>query len=173
MRSILKKFRQYQQGIVSVETALIFPVLLFILVMFFELARIALIIGVVNLSLERAVQNFRQDDHFYSLGESELSNIVKERIIRYSFDLVSKDNLDLKLNAFSDLGDFSGNQSSESDSDSGNDEETSYAYAPILSLNLTLRQDFITPLPELFDLGASYQHEFQQILGDIVINGDD
>jgi hypothetical protein len=163
-----------QSGIVSVETALIFPVLLFILVMFFELARIALVIGVVNVSLERAVQNFRQDNNYlYALNDSRLSEVIKARVIDYSFDLVSDDNIELEVHSFSDLGAFTDEHNGKTSYSSEDKETGNYTSAPILNLSLTLRQNFITPLPELFDLGSSYQHEFQQILGDLVIDEDE
>ncbi len=160
-----------QQGIVSIETALIFPVLLFILVMFFELARIALVMTVVHTSLERAVQNLRQQDNFYAMGQSALSSLISQRVVDYSYDFISSDNVSVDMHVFSNLGVFSGTVSTGSDSD---DEDTpEYSESPILNLTLTLKQDFITPLPELFDLGSSYQHDFQQVLGDLVIDDDD
>ena len=174
MRTAIRCLWRKQQGIVSLEAALIFPVLLFILVMFFELARIALVITIVNTSLERAVQNLRSEDDFYSLGEAQLNSLIVERVASYSYDLVDKTNLELELNTFATLGDFSGTTDSSGSRDANDDDDTpTYANAPILNITLTLNQDFITPLPQLFDLGSSYQHEFQQILGDLVIDGDE
>ena len=161
-----QKWLKNQQGIVSIEVALIFPVLLFILIMFFELARIALVISVVNLSIERAMQDFRTEDNFYTLSETELESSIRERIIAQSFALVSDAELSIELRAFENLGDFIGeNEADETDDAS---EQQHFTDTPILDLNVVLTQDFMTPLPALFSLGHSYQHECQQLLGDLM-----
>ncbi len=166
----LRRLRRRDQGIVSIEVALIFPVLLFILVMFFELARIALVITVVNISLERAGQNFRQMEDYYALGESRISTIIQQRVVDYSLGLVSAANVKLNMHSFASLGEFSGSASS---SDSSDDDAESYTNAPVFNLTLTVQQNFMTPLPALFGLGHSYQHEFSQVLGDLVISDED
>ncbi|CAM3758532.1 hypothetical protein VA7868_03168 [Vibrio aerogenes CECT 7868] len=172
MQPILRRSHDRQAGIVSVETALIFPVLLFILTMFFELARIMLVITIINFSLERAVQNFRQDDDFYALNESRIAAVIKQRVIESSFNFVSAENIDLELHSFADLGELSAGRGQKDDDSSQTDNEQihSYTTAPVLNMHLILKQNFITPLPELFDLGTSYQHEFQQTLGDLVMD---
>lgn len=164
-RALLRK----QNGIVSIEAALIFPVLLFILVMFFELARIALVITAVNTSLERAVQQLRLEDNFYVLSQNQLNQLIADRVVSQSYGLIDEDNVRLELHTFSNLGAFSGSLPE------GNDNETQpdYTNAPVLNLTLTLQQDFITPLPALFDLGSSYQHDFKQILGDLMIDEEE
>lgn len=61
----LRALLSQQHGVTAVETALILPVLLFGVMMLFELARISLMIGIGNLGLERALQDFRGDKAFY------------------------------------------------------------------------------------------------------------
>ena len=177
MARSLRVFERKQKGIVSVEAALIFPVLLFILVMFFELARIALVIIAVNTSLERSVQQLRFEDNFYALKQNQLNQLITDKIVNQSYGLVNEENVSLEVHTFSNLGEFSGSSTKSGDDsrDSGSDSEETpdYTNSPVLNLTLTLQQTFITPLPSLFNLGTSYQHEFQQVLGDLVIDDDE
>ena len=173
MARLLRAFERKQRGIVSVEAALIFPVLLFILVMFFELARIALVIIAVNTSLERAVQQLRFEDNFYALKQNQLNQLITDKIVNQSYGLVNEENVSLEVHTFSNLGEFSGSSTQSSDSSSDSEETPDYTNSPVLNLTLTLQQTFITPLPSLFNLGTSYQHEFQQVLGDLVIDDDE
>lgn len=173
MARLLRAFERKQRGIVSVEAALIFPVLLFILVMFFELARIALVIIAVNTSLERSVQQLRFEDNFYALKQNQLNQLITDKIVNQSYGLVNEENISLEVHTFSNLGEFSGSSTKSGDDSRDSDETPDYTNSPVLNLTLTLHQTFITPLPSLFNLGTSYQHEFQQVLGDLVIDDDE
>ncbi len=142
-----------QQGTVSIEAALILPVLLFILVMFFELSRTGFVIWVVNSSFESAVQKIHEQGNYNSMDQLALGSLIEQQVVDHSYSFISADNVKVDVHTFSHLGIYTGEVSGNS---------------PVIALTLTLTQRFITPLPELFDLGSLYQHEFQQVLGDLI-----
>lgn len=147
------RFLKKQQGTVSIETALILPVLLFILVMFFELVRTGFVIWGVNSSFENAVQKIHEQGSYNSMQQPALSSLIEQQVVDHSHSFISAENVKVDVHAFSHLGIYSGEVNGNS---------------PVIALTLTLTQRFITPLPELFDLGSLYQHEFQQVLGDLI-----
>ncbi|MBJ7536138.1 pilus assembly protein [Marinomonas transparens] len=158
MKSPILTFLKKKNAVVSIEVALSFPVLLFIIMMFFELARIALIVTVVDFSLEKSMQEFRSDMQYYAKGNGQMTRLLTERVIANSFDMLSSEKLDVDLQSFDNLDAFSGEK---------NDSERYYKH-PILSFNVLLKEDFITPLPSIFGLGESFQHEYKYILGDLI-----
>ncbi len=151
-------FLRSKSAVVSIEVALIFPVILFILMMFFELARIALIITLVDVSIERSVQSFREDSLFNTLSEAEIKKVTSDNIIEGSFNIIHPDNIQIELQRFSNLNEFSGVKESEN----------TYYSLPILNFSVYLNETFITPLPSFFGLGDSFQHEYRHVLGDLL-----
>lgn len=158
MKMPLLDFIKRKNAVVSIEVALSFPVLLFIIMMFFELARIALIVSITSFSLEKAMQNFRSDIGFYSIGEERIKESVTENIVLYSFDFLGDENIEVELQAFSNLNEFAGEQEEDKDSKK----------IPILNFTIFLKERFMTPLPSMFGLGDSFQHEYRYILGDLI-----
>ncbi|WP_219701619.1 TadE/TadG family type IV pilus assembly protein [Marinomonas lutimaris] len=154
----IRFFIRKEKAVVSIEVALIFPVILFIAMMFFELARIALIISVVGVSLERTTQEFRYNKDFISIGEEGIKQTVSDKVVENSYGLIYENNIKVDLQSFSDLNDFA-----SVDIESG-----SYRSLPILNFSVLLNDNFITPLPGFFGLGNSFQHEYRQVLGDLV-----
>ena len=68
MSRALKRLWRGQDAVTATETAFILPVLLFAVMILFELARIAMVIGIGSLALEHAVQDFRAEE----LGQSRV-----------------------------------------------------------------------------------------------------
>lgn len=151
-------FLKKDRAVVSIEVALILPVILFITMMFFELARIALIISIVGVSLERTTQEFRYNQDFIAIGEEGIKQTVSDRVVENSYGLIYSSNIKVDLQSFSDLNDFA----------SVDMEIGSYRSLPILNFSVLLNDKFITPLPSFFGLGDSFQHEYRQVLGDLV-----
>ncbi|KZN12255.1 TadE/TadG family type IV pilus assembly protein [Marinomonas sp. TW1] len=151
-------FIKSRNAVVSIEVALIFPVILFILMMFFELARIALVITLVDVSIEKSVQNFRADASFNTLSEDEIKQIVSDDIIKNSYGVILPDNIYIELQQFSNLNEFAELRASDNN----------YYSLPILNFSVYLNEEFITPLPNFFGLGDSFQHEYRYVLGDLV-----
>ena len=55
-------FVKHQGGSLSVDVAFVMPVVLIVLMMMFELARMALVLIIGNLALDTALQDLRMDD---------------------------------------------------------------------------------------------------------------
>lgn len=165
LRALLRE----QQGVTAVETAFILPVLLFGVMMLFELARISLMIGVGSLALERALQDFRLDRAFYTQTPEVLQELIEQRLIDHSYGFLSEDNFIVDILAFDSLRRFGG---AEAD-----DEEDENAYSqdrspPVLSVTVDLTQTFMTPLPALFGLGDAFQYQYRQLLGSLTSEQD-
>lgn len=154
-----------QQGVTAVETALILPVLLFGVMMLFELARISLMIGVGSLALERALQDFRQDRAFYAQTPEVLQEAIEQRLIDSSYGFLTEDNFQVDVLAFDNLRLFGGGVADTELDD--NDRSP-----PVLSVTVDLTQSFMTPLPALFGLGDAFQYQYRQLLGSLTSEQD-
>ncbi|WP_122665075.1 TadE/TadG family type IV pilus assembly protein [Pseudomonas viridiflava] len=154
-----------QSGVTAVETALILPVLLFGVMMLFELARIALMIGVGSLSLERAVQDFRTDTRYYS--QADLQSDIAQRMIDSSYGFLTEENFTVDVLAFDNLRQFGGAKPDPEEEDSTDNSP------PILSISVDMSQEFMTPLPALFGLGNAFQYQYRHLLGNLISEEDD
>lgn len=155
-----KALLREQDGVTAVETALILPVLLFGVMMIFELARIALMIGVGSLALERSLQDFRQDRAFYQQSPETLQEAIETRLVEGSYGLLDQSDLQVELLAFDNLRQFGGSQPN-AELDDGD------ASPQVLSVTVDMTQHFITPLPALFGLGDAFQYQYRQLLGNL------
>lgn len=155
-----KALLREQDGVTAVETALILPVLLFGVMMIFELARIALMIGVGSLALERSLQDFRQDRAFYQQSPETLQEAIETRLVEGSYGLLDQSDLQVELLAFDNLRQFGGGQPN-AEPDDGD------ASPQVLSVTVDMTQHFITPLPALFGLGDAFQYQYRQLLGNL------
>ncbi|TBV09176.1 TadE/TadG family type IV pilus assembly protein [Stutzerimonas kirkiae] len=168
----LSRCSRDEQGVTAIETALILPVLLFGVMMLFELARIALMIGIGSLALEHALQNFRHDSNFYRKNAEELQQDIEKRMIDFSYDFLSEENLEIEVLPFDNLYQFG-----KGTNDPGDEEESLAAQndrsPPILSVTVDLSQQFMTPLPALFGLGEAFQYQYRHLLGDLPSDEDD
>ncbi|SDI85326.1 TadE-like protein [Pseudomonas flavescens] len=159
-RTRLRALLHHEDGVTAVETALILPVLFFGVMMIFELARIALMIGIGNLALERALQDFRQDRAFYQQNPEILQQAIEQRLVEGAYGLLDQSELAVELLAFDNLRQFGGGQE-----DAELDEAD--ASPPVLSVTVDMTQRFITPLPALFGLGDAFQYQYRQLLGNL------
>jgi len=165
MRTTFLRLLRGQQGVTAVETALILPVLLFGVMMLFELARISLMIGIGSLALERALQDFRHDRAFYAQTPDVLQDAIEQRLIDSSYGFLNEENFQVDVLAFDNLRLFGGGQADEAEDD--NDRSP-----PVLSVTVDLTQRFMTPLPALFGLGDAFQYQYRQLLGSLTSDQD-
>ena len=115
-------------------------------------------IPTIGISLEKTTQEFRYNQDFISIGEEAIKKEVSDRVVENSYGLIYSNNIRVDLQSFSDLNDFS----------SVDTEIGSYRSLPILNFSVLLNDNFITPLPGFFGLGNSFQHEYRQVLGDLI-----
>jgi hypothetical protein len=153
-----------QSGVTAVETALILPVLLFGVMMFFELGRIALMIGVGSLSLERAVQDFRTETRYYT--QADLQGDIAQRMIDSSYGFLTEENFTVDVLAFDNLRQFGGTKPDPEEEEGDNS-------PPILSISVDMSQEFMTPLPALFGLGNAFQYQYRHLLGNLISEEDE
>jgi Flp pilus assembly pilin Flp len=154
-----------EDGVTAIETALIMPVLLFGVMMIFELARIALTIAIGSLALETALQDFRVDRAFYQQSPDTLQQAIEERLVDASYGLLERSELLVELLVFDNLRQFGGGQADAELDDSD-------SLPPVLSVTVDMRQRFITPLPALFGLGDAFQYQYRQLLGNLTSETD-
>lgn len=172
--SSLRRLRRAEDGVTAVETAFIMPVLLFGLMMLFELAHIALVIGAGNLALEHAVQRFREQPNFYELDAGTMELQIAERMQERSFGLFDTEELRVDVLPFDNLQRFGEAQYGGSQASAEDDEDGVSAAPvdtvnspPILSVTVDLQQSFMTALPALFGLGEGYQYQYRHLLGNL------
>ncbi|MHA6194562.1 TadE/TadG family type IV pilus assembly protein [Pseudomonas wadenswilerensis] len=172
----LRRLRRADDGVTAVETAFILPVLLFGLMMLFELAHMALVIGAGNLALEHAVQRMREVPDYYNLSANDLQQRLTERMQQRSFGLFETSELKVDVLPFDNLRQYGGSRSgaSGSASQTGSDAATGVATPldtvfspPILSITVDLKQDYMTVFPALFGLGDGYQYQYRHLLGNL------
>jgi len=172
----LRRLRHGEDGVTAVETAFILPVLLFGLMMLFELAHMALVIGAGNLALEHAVQRMREVPDYYSLGASDLQQRLSERMQQRSFGLFEAAELKVDVLPFDNLRQYGESRfgASAASGQGGSDAQTGAATPldtvfapPILSITVDLKQDYMTVFPALFGLGDGYQYQYRHLLGNL------
>ncbi|ODC02255.1 hypothetical protein BFW38_00550 [Terasakiispira papahanaumokuakeensis] len=176
MRSRLWRlsFTRHQAGVTAVETALIFPILIFGIMMLFELARVGLMISIGGTALERSLQSFRYDIAFYEQGDSVLRDVIRTRMLDYGYGLLTDDALKIDVLSFDSLARMG---SDDTEPDASSDEASSDDEAeagqrdpllpPVLTVTADIKARFMTPLPELFGLGNTFQYQFRQVLGNL------
>lgn len=179
----LRRLRRRQDGVTAVETAFVLPVLLFGLMMLFELAHIALVIGAGNLALEHAVQRFREQPNFYNLSAAAMEQQIALRMDERSFGLFKTSELKVDVLPFDSLKRFGESQfgssegaeeALEGEDEAGVDEaENPVTAPPILSVTVDLKQSFMTAMPALFGLGEGYQYQYRHLLGNLINGVDD
>lgn len=171
----LRRLRRAEDGVTAVETAFILPVLLFGLMMLFELAHMALVIGAGNLALEHAVQRLREMPDYYSLGANGLQQRLGERMQERSFGLFEAQELKVDVLPFDNLRQFGESRGGGSSNPAATDDDADAAETPldtvfsppILSITVDLKQDYMTVFPALFGLGDGYQYQYRHLLGNL------
>lgn len=157
---------QAQDGVTAIETAFLLPVLLFAVMILFELARIAMVISIGNLALEHAVQDFRQEQQFYQKSVELLQEDIERRMIDFSYGFLTRDNLDIDVLPFDNLH-LLGQKRSGQGMEDKEKKDTSLKSPPMISITVDLNQSFMTPLPGLFGLGSGFQYQYRHLLGNL------
>lgn len=166
MSRALKRLCHGQDAVTATETAFILPVLLFAVMILFELARIAMVIGIGSLALEHAVQDFRAEAGFYLKSADALQTDIETRMLRYSYGFLDENNLEIDVLPFDNLHLFGQDRQSATAAEQ-EQQAQSFKSPPILSITVDLSQTFITPLPGLFGLGSGFQYQYRHLLGNL------
>jgi Flp pilus assembly protein TadG len=175
MKAALQRLRRRQDGVTAVETAFILPVLLFGLMMLFELAHMAMVIAAGNVALEHAVQRFRTTPNYHQLSPEALAAQVVKRMDERSFNMFRTSELKVDVLPFENLRSFGESRYGTSAGADTDDDAVSQEQAtadtvfspPILSVTVDLKQDYLTVFPALFGLGDGYQYQYRHLLGNL------
>ncbi|MFK0093493.1 TadE/TadG family type IV pilus assembly protein [Pseudomonas sp. NPDC090592] len=176
MKAALQRLRRRQDGVTAVETAFILPVLLFGLMMLFELAHMAMVIAAGNLALEHAMQRFRATPDYYQLSPAALEAQVVQRMTERSFNLFEPSELKVDVLPFESLRTFGVSRYGPSEDDDATDDSAAsqekqaadlVSSPPILSVTVDLKQSYMTTFPALFGLGDGYQYQYRHLLGNL------
>lgn len=164
--STLRRLWREQHAVAATETAFILPVLLFAVMILFELARIAMVVGIGSLALEHAVQDFRREPGFYYKSPEALKVDIETRLLQNAYGFLNEDNLEVDVLPFDNLHLFGQNRSGPTDKEQ-EEQVQRFKSPPILSITVDLTQSFMTPLPGLFGLGNSFQYQYRHLLGNL------
>lgn len=176
MINALQRLRRSQDGVTAVETAFIMPVLLFGLMMLFELAHMAMVIAAGNLALEHSVQHLRSTANYARLAPQALEEQVVTRMLERSFNLFEASEIKVDVLPFENLRSFGearygaseDNPTPEHDATDPATQPTNSVFSPpILSVTVDLKQRYMTAFPALFGLGDGYQYQYRHVLGNL------
>ncbi|MHC8285489.1 hypothetical protein ACYZUD_01330 [Pseudomonas sp. XS1P51] len=151
--------RRSQRGITTTETAFLLPVILIGLMMFFELARLALVVVIGNLALDSALQGLRQQSNLRLDNESGVAEHVEQRMIDAAYGYLDSADLQVEVTSYSSLEAFGGGtRKLEGDDDTD---------SPILSVQVQLTQNWMTALPTLLHLSDRFTYTYRQLVGNL------
>lgn len=151
--------RQRQRGITTTETAFLLPVILTGLMMFFELARLALVVVIGNLALDSALQSLRIERTLRLDDESAVATLVEQRMIAAAYGYLDSGELQVEVNTYSSLEAFG--------EDTRRGEDDNESDSPILSVEVGLTQGWLTALPALLNLSDSFTYTYRQVVGNL------
>ncbi|KAF1070381.1 MAG: hypothetical protein GAK45_00796 [Pseudomonas citronellolis] len=155
----MSRSRTRQRGVTAVETAFLMPVILIGLMMFFELARLALVVVIGNLALDSALQGLRSEASLSLSDESAVAQEVEQRMLDASYGFLEQNQLQVRVTSYSSLAAFGEGVTLLADDTS--------ADSPVLSVEADLAQDWITALPRLLSLSSGFTYTYRQVIGNL------
>lgn len=154
-----------QDGVSSVETAFLMPVVLVSLMLLFEIAHMMLVIIIGNLALDSALKNVR-DAEGISLGSSQyLSDAIISNMRQEGFGYLNKVQLTPEVMVYENL-DMMSSDGGDEDNDSSDDDSSGASTMPlVVAVSVESKVPFITPLPALLMMSNQFGYRFHQITG--------
>lgn len=151
-----------RRGVVSVEAAFVFPVLIIAVMVVMELANIALTIDMGEVALQRAVQQFRRNGAPDDEGESTLRSAMAEASQGY---LAQADISTVSIERFDSLDAMGAGSEDEDEEDEGQGKSDFSQLPPAWRITVDIRKGFITPLPRmLVFVDNEFHYRFEQVL---------
>ena len=151
-----------RRGVVSVEAAFVFPVLIIAAMVVMELANVALTIDMGEVALQRAVQQFRRNGAPDDEGEDTLRSAMADASQGY----LTKANIStVSIERFDSL-DAMGSDSEEEDEEDEDQGKSDFSrLPPAWRITVDIRKGFITPLPHmLLFFENEFHYRFEQVL---------
>ncbi|WP_207281847.1 TadE/TadG family type IV pilus assembly protein [Pseudomonas sp. FW300-N2F2] len=152
-----RKTRRSQRGIAAVETAFMMPVILIGLMMFFELARVALVVVVGNLALESALASLRRDTRLDFTNAAVIQGLIQTRMVDASWGVLGAGELAVQVRAYANLQEFADIAHTNEDDNA----------APVVTVEVNLTENYITALPALLSLPQTFNYQYRHVLGNL------
>jgi len=142
---------------------LLAPVLPAGVMMLFEIARMALVVIVGTLAFESALQSLRVDPSIDLVkDDGTVAGEVRERMLDASYGYLQSAEIAVRVNSYADLATFGAALS-----ESGDEETDGRRGYPVLAVEVTLNQEWISALPALIGIGDAFTHVYRQLLGNL------
>jgi len=136
----------------SFEILLLLPVFIFVVMMSIEIFRFFIFYFLIEFSVGSLIDH--SQDRIIS-DQAYAAKDIREEIVKNSFGIIRAKDLEIEIQSLYDLN-------SEIQ---GSDD---YYSIPVINCNIIFTEEFITPLPILFGLGRSFQHEYRHIFGEVL-----
>lgn len=152
------------RGVIATETAFLIPVVLVGIMMFMELARIVLTVGIGNTALNGAVHSLRQET---GLTPDTVKELVAERMVEqgFSYGYLLPGDVEVAVEHFDSLEALGGKESTAQTGEPQEDDIRPSLSRPVWIITVDVRKPYITPLPTFLTLENVFRYRFKQVLG--------
>lgn len=161
-------WRWSERGVIATETAFLIPVVLVGIMMFMELARVMLTVGIGSTAMDAAIQSLRSES---TLTEASIESLVAARMTdrQYSYGYFEPGDIDVMVEHFDSLEDLGGvgsiAEKDKKDPDAADDPIKASQSRPVWSVTVDVRKKYISPLPTFLTLEDAFRYRFKQVLG--------
>jgi len=161
MFAVLRQFRRSQSGVLSVEAAFAFPILIIAAMLVMEVSNIALTINFGEIALQRALQKVRSNDSW----EQDSEGLIIQYMSEASHGYVTENNIVSVTADRYDSLDALGQEGLGEEAEGGSDEDATETDLPAWKITVHIRKEFITSLPKMLPLDDNdFHYHYEQIL---------
>lgn len=149
-----------QAGVVATETAFLIPVVLIGCMLFFELARMLVMIHMGSSALEATMASVRRETpELYSSAGMEV--LIRQRMAGMSHGYLHESDIFVQVQDFHPLLPQPGQAARPPLPSSAGGVNNAM---PLRSINVDVRKQYATPLPRLLTLGQTFRYRYRQVL---------
>lgn len=158
-------FAKHQEGSISVDVAYVMPVILIVIMMMFELARMALVLLIGNLALDTALQDLRVDDTLDLTEASVIAPVLKDAVLAHGFGYLADDEIEMEVTAYRDLATYGAVMAGEAPQEE--EDEVKDSSYPVITVQMIVSQGWITSLPQLLGFSENCTYRYFEVLGSL------
>lgn len=160
MRRFLSGRARPQAGVVATETAFLIPVVLIGCMLFFELARMLVMIHMGSSALEATMASVRRETpELYSSAGMEV--LIRQRMAVMSHGYLQEGDIFVQVQDFHPLLPQPGQAVRPPAPSAAGGVNNAM---PLRSINVDVRKRYATPLPMLLTLGQTFRYRYRQVL---------
>ncbi|WP_417796599.1 hypothetical protein [Terasakiella pusilla] len=160
-------FVNHQGGSLSVDVAFVMPVVLIVLMMMFELARMALVLIIGNLALDTALQDLRMDDTIDLTEAAVVAPALKEAVLIHGFGYLKDDDIEMEVKAYRDLATYGALMAGEEPDEDDEEQEGKASSYPLITVQMNITQAWATALPGLMGFSGDHTYRYFEVLGNL------